>query len=409
MLKRGIDRDDAVSNFFVVDASTGVCFGPIPVMELYDNDALAEKLDNPHKIPPEDQQLEHGFLKNKQAMYRVKRTSSKNSCEEIIYGGYLSHHGIQGQKWGHRNGPPYPLKPEMHSKAEKVAQKSRKDSNKEPTVIGSTRGQKTSFKERRQNNKAAEGQKFLDSMDVDLSKIVDRERSKKGGTSSEVITDFIFALFDPVSAISLGTKAAISAYENHKVKNYLKKRDENGTKDPKTGLYLKSKEGDDKSDLSAVNPAVHNMNDNTKNNCMLCTTTYDLRKRGFDVTAQLDSQGYNLHDLKKWYPKATVQKNNRYGADGRALNQKEYVDKTIKNLLKQGDGARGNIMVQFNGGGGHSIIYEIQNGKVVFKDGQINKVYSSPEKFLNRTTVNAFARLDNVEPNYEEIKKHCVR
>lgn len=23
---------------------------------------------------------------------------------------YLSHHGIQGQKWGKQNGPPYPLK-----------------------------------------------------------------------------------------------------------------------------------------------------------------------------------------------------------------------------------------------------------------------------------------------------------
>lgn len=26
-----------------------------------------------------------------------------------FYTGYLMHHGIQGQKWGVRNGPPYPL------------------------------------------------------------------------------------------------------------------------------------------------------------------------------------------------------------------------------------------------------------------------------------------------------------
>ena len=25
---------------------------------------------------------------------------------------YISHHGIKGQKWGKRNGPPYPLDPE---------------------------------------------------------------------------------------------------------------------------------------------------------------------------------------------------------------------------------------------------------------------------------------------------------
>ena len=41
-----------------------------------------------------------------------------------IYGKeYLAHHGILGQKWGQRNGPPYPLNPEDHSKAEKQAAK----------------------------------------------------------------------------------------------------------------------------------------------------------------------------------------------------------------------------------------------------------------------------------------------
>lgn len=34
---------------------------------------------------------------------------------------YIEHHGIKGQKWGARNGPPYPLKPSDHSAAEKSA------------------------------------------------------------------------------------------------------------------------------------------------------------------------------------------------------------------------------------------------------------------------------------------------
>lgn len=33
----------------------------------------------------------------------------------------IMHHGIPGQKWGQQNGPPYPLKPEQHSAAEKKA------------------------------------------------------------------------------------------------------------------------------------------------------------------------------------------------------------------------------------------------------------------------------------------------
>lgn len=34
---------------------------------------------------------------------------------------YLEHHGILGQSWGHRNGPPYPLSSGKHSVSEKKA------------------------------------------------------------------------------------------------------------------------------------------------------------------------------------------------------------------------------------------------------------------------------------------------
>lgn len=40
---------------------------------------------------------------------------------DSYYEYYLAHHGIKGQKWGDRNGPPYPLNPEDHSAAEKKA------------------------------------------------------------------------------------------------------------------------------------------------------------------------------------------------------------------------------------------------------------------------------------------------
>ena len=50
---------------------------------------------------------------------------------------YLAHHGVKGQKWGDRNGPPYPLDAEDHSASEKKAgwkkslDKSKKFSRKE--------------------------------------------------------------------------------------------------------------------------------------------------------------------------------------------------------------------------------------------------------------------------------------
>ena len=45
---------------------------------------------------------------------------------------YLQHHGIKGQKWGKRNGPPYPLDYEDHSAAEK-RKNSKEDIDRKPS------------------------------------------------------------------------------------------------------------------------------------------------------------------------------------------------------------------------------------------------------------------------------------
>lgn len=49
--------------------------------------------------------------------------------------GYLQHHGIQGQKWGVRNGPPYPLDSNAKSSSETKTEKSKGLTKKQKTYI----------------------------------------------------------------------------------------------------------------------------------------------------------------------------------------------------------------------------------------------------------------------------------
>ena len=92
MLKRGVDKEDAASNFYAVDPKSGKASSSIPVMSVYDNDSFSEKLANPNKIPPEDQKpLKHWSL-----------SSGEGWSVSFADKSAIQHHGIKGQKWGVR-------------------------------------------------------------------------------------------------------------------------------------------------------------------------------------------------------------------------------------------------------------------------------------------------------------------
>ena len=168
-------------------------------------------------------------------------------------------------------------------------------------------------------------------------------------------------------------------------------------------------------DANQVNPGFANWDSNTKNNCMLCTATYDMRRRGYDVTAKTSGIGFRDDEFTRWYPDAElkkVTKNEAWEAvaDGRAngpviLAEINFLE---EQLLEQGNGARGNIMFSWQGGGGHSIAYEIVGNRVVLIDCQTNTVYNNPEDLLKFAEGDLrYYRLDNVDFDPEEIKRCC--
>ena len=386
LLKRGVNKENAISNLYAIKKDNGVIAGPFSPLDVYSNPDISAKLDNPHYIDPSDQKpIEHGYV--------------TPSTEPIC------HHGIKGQKWGVRrfqneDGTLTPEGKERYYKGDG-----------QPGFFEKQRIKKAELADRITSNFEKE----------DLTNIVDRNKSKETKVRVEdIATDIALTIINPLNAAYLAADGIGAIAAKVKTNNYFKKRPEKSELDSETGLYMK-KEGSytDKQDIAAINPGYLDLTQNTKSNCMLCSTTYDMRKRGYDVTAQLDSEGYSFPDLKRWYPKAELKTNTRYDENGHVLKQKEYVQKSINNLLSQGEGARGNIMLWFGHGCGHSIAYEIKDGKLMFIDGQSGQVYkqgkssalntSTPESFLNKTLVNSYARLDNIDPDIEKIIKECVR
>ena len=282
----------------------------------------------------------------------------------------LYHHGIKGQKWGVRRFQDYS-------------------------------GRLTSAGKERLKDQTST-KKIDDAYDL-----LDHSKSDK----SQLHLFMTRVAFDVVTLnpINLTTDVIRGIYAG---KSFIKKKVYDAEKnkeevDLKTGFHVKSKETTMEQDLKRVNPLYYNFDRNTKSNCMLCTSTYDLRRRGFDVEAKKASFGYKPTDILKWYPNAKI--NTISGIDERTKkpSNRAMIDNLTKELTSQGEGARGNIMVRWQKcNSGHSMVYEIQNGKLMILDAQVNKTYTNPVQILRRcqNTV-TYVRLDNVNFSNEGIKE----
>lgn len=101
--------------------------------------------------------------------------NNKESLELVhsaLEGDSLAHHGIMGQKWGRRNGPPYPLSPGAHSSAEKKANWEQSlDKKKPPTAYGESNPSVNDLQKRIDSRKpSAATQKILRKQIKKLSK-----------------------------------------------------------------------------------------------------------------------------------------------------------------------------------------------------------------------------------------------
>jgi len=372
----------------------------------------------------------------------IKVTRSSND--------YLEHHGILGQKWGKRNGPPYPLKAEDHSPSEEKAGWEKSVSRATNVYEKARKIKKVADESIERNNP---NQKHSEEEKLSKRKPWDEKLDTEfKGTN---ITNKTWSKKQRNTAISVGV-AVVAAYGIYKCAKFIDD-DEMGKLAMKSiaisGLaassILKSKtansekhtrltdyENDEEKNNNILSsykkietpeqPAssMHKTNpEGGTVNCMYCTTAMEMRQRGYDVSAAYEKgNGLTFNDYKKAWPDAKTdiipeaQKAFAENAsDDDFYNYLDYIQnhtmtkesltKTLTDLY--GNNARGNLMIADSiFGSAHSVYFTITDGKVDAYDGQTSEHYKlgEPGDLLSRYTYTSSIRFDDSEPNMQMLE-----
>lgn len=276
----------------------------------------------------------------------------------IVPNDHLEHHGIKGQSWGVRNGPPYPLKPSQHSAAEKKESSSGLNKKGDATVAAA----------------------YL------LAFAAAHITASAVARGAEELQKMNFRKNNPTGQ-QLYTEWAPESEQKWYKENREKEREFAKKVTKESDLKKKENPGTPEEDMAAVNPNYRRGRE-YQANCMYCAAAFDLRRRGYDVQARERNVGGMDLEISEWYKDA---KPTAYNTAAEVLDA----------ARKQPNGARGMISGQ-GPWGGHELAYEVNDNKLTIYDAQGNKTWKESQfkKFYAQGTV---TRLDNCEPNWKTI------
>ena len=157
-------------------------------------------------------------------------------------------------------------------------------------------------------------------------------------------------------------------------------------------------------DVDAVNPMYDKDLKGTTNNCALCSLTYDLRRRGYDVTAKMSSEG-NV-------PELLIDEIYSGKEPPLKMTGLESWDQVEKKALKTyPDGVRGHFSIRTPFGMGHSMAFEVKDRKLIIIDpqnGSKNVKMDSDLFVLYPPSMSSFNRLDHRAINWKNVSKACA-
>ena len=283
----------------------------------------------------------------------------------------LYHHGIFGQKWGKRNGPPYPIGASDHSASEKKA------------------GWRKSLNNGRQKeyNKSGENDKHG---------LTDRQKTIiKVGAAAAVTA---LAAYGTYRLVESGKLDGIIANGKNATSKMLSGSIPAGSakKLPKSESLLDS--------VAKANPL--RGTEEGDNNCVPSAIAGCLRQLGFDVTAKgTGGKAQNCGGvLEECFKNIKV-------LSGSAVKFGKSPSDAAEMLKKRyGDNAFGVCNIQWKGTeGGHAFGWRISEGVVSFFDPQQGTGDNSVKRYWN--LINPFgsldvARLDDAEINWSAVSKY---
>lgn len=253
----------------------------------------------------------------------------------------LMHHGIKGQQWGVKHGPPYPLSKPMSAKIKNYK-----------TIASSLR-----------NKRDKETVQALEQIAKD-----------------EWINEKAYEGFEP-------EKAMLDKYLNYKIK-----RVEESARDD-SGYYRIQGKHSIEQDAANTNPGWDLKYIQTTNNCLLSSVAYNMRRRGYDVIARQKAPVDLLYDIDPKdltivFPQMSLKN---------ASNLKDL----DKKLNSEPVGSRGIVSMSWTEGtGGHVISYERTATGVKYVDAQVGKVLT---KCYRGGTNFRYARLDNQDVDFNAL------
>lgn len=314
---------------------------------------------------------------------------------------HLYHHGILGQRWGKRNGPPYPLDASDHSSSERKASWKKSIDKRSQNSYTDDNGNV-----QKEKKHLTQGQKRAIKIGVAAAATAlaayGTYRLAKSGKLNELVSsgkEKIDSLFK--------TEVEHQKFGDTKAKEFLAGNADflnNTTPHIPKGFRKLTKSETISEVVRRVNPLLGKREG--RNNCSACGIAFFLRSH-FGVAVTAKGTGGKMQNLggvvEKCFKGAKV-------FDGSAvkfgLSRNDAADMLLRRF---GQNSEGVVSVKLKDSGGHIFNWKTTNGVVQFFDGQQGLTDGEISKrYWNLIDPNGFlqlARLDGLEVNWDAIRE----